>query len=328
MPSKPETSGPMTLESQELKLSRELDGSSVTIHQSILIIPCFNRRTVTLGCLRHLHSLGLFAQFGVIVVDDGSTDGTARAVGDEFPTVQILDGTGDLYWTGAIEWGMKVAFSQGASSVVWLNDDTVVAAGAIEAVVARAEEIGGVVTGQGEIVSETDYRSSFFPLNYRGCYDLKQIPVDLAKVEIPVDCCRGNLVAISRKVAESIGYPDGIRIPHAAGDTDYTLRASKAGFPVRVLTGARVKELCVVPPITQSWLLGTTPIVAHWRRIFQKQDGFYLPMVFVYHTRHWGITGTTFAVFLYAKLLVLSCLRILPLRLRLLFFSKFSKSLR
>ncbi|NJM37491.1 MAG: glycosyltransferase family 2 protein [Akkermansiaceae bacterium] len=302
------------------------DFSFTNSFKQFLIIPCFNRKSVTLGCLKHLWDLGLFSRFGVILVDDGSTDGTAEAVAQEFPTVEILHGTGDLYWTGAIELGMRTAFSRGVSCVVWLNDDTVVAAGAVEAVVARAEGIGGVVSGQGQIVNQAGKETTYFPLYYRGAYDLKKVPVNFEQEEVSVDSCRGNLVAVSHRVVETIGYPDGAGIPHVAGDSDYGLRASKAGLPVRVLTGALVSELCVVPPIEQSWLLSSTPITALWKSVFQKRNGFYLPMVFVYHTRHWGIAGLAFVMFRYAKLFAFSCLRIFPHSLRIKFFTKLSKS--
>lgn len=302
--------------------SYELDTGPQSISRPVLIIPCYNRKEVTLSCLRHLHDLGLFSRFGVMLVDDASTDGTADAVSQEFPTVEIIHGTGDLYWTGAIELGMRLAFSRGASSIVWLNDDTVVAVGAVEAVVARAEEIGGVVSGQGRIVDQSDGTTSYFPLYYRGASNLRTVAVDFGREEIAVDSCRGNLVAISKSVVDLIGFPDGSKIPHVAGDTDYSLRASKAAIPVRVLTGAFVSETCVIPAIDQSWLLGTRSAAALWKSVFQKRNGFYPPMIFTYHCRHWGLAGLGFAIICYSKLAVLSLLRILPRRFLVLLSTK------
>ncbi len=305
-----------------MKSNRLLKVIDSTLSSAVLIIPCFNRKAVTLKCLHHLQNLGLFSRFGVLLVDDASTDGTAQAVAQTFSEVEILRGTGDLYWTGAIEMGMRLAFSRGASSVVWLNDDTVVAAGAIEAVVARAEKIGGVVSGQGQIINQSDGIVSYFPLYYRGRTNLRMVDVDFKKEEISVDSCRGNLVAIAQCVIEMIGFPDGSKLPHATGDTDYGLRASKAGIPVRVLTNAIVRETCIIPPMDQSWLLGENEVTTLWRSIFQKQNGFYPPMVFVYHYRHWGILGLISAMMIYAKLVAISCLRVLPHSMRVFLFSQ------
>jgi GT2 family glycosyltransferase len=288
----------------------------------VIIIPCYNRKEVTLACLHRLRCLDLFSRFGVLLVDDASSDGTAQAVAGEFPEVEILHGTGDLYWTGAMEMGMKLAFSQGASSTIWLNDDTVVATGAIETVTKRAEEIGGIVSGQGQIVDQSNGATSYFPLYYRGKTDLRTVDVDLSQEEIAVDSCRGNLVAISYKVAEAIGLPDGSKIPHVAGDSDYGLRASKAGFPVRVLTKAIVRETCIAPIADQSWLISNQTSANLLKSIFRKNHGFYPPMVFTYHYRHWGILGLSCAVIRYLKLIVILCLRILPRNIRIFLFSR------
>jgi len=38
----------------------------------------------------------------VIIVDDGSSDRTAEEVAENYPEVTILEGDGNLWWTGAI----------------------------------------------------------------------------------------------------------------------------------------------------------------------------------------------------------------------------------
>jgi GT2 family glycosyltransferase len=296
--------------------------------KQIIIIPCYNRINVTLKCLRHLKGLGILSKFQVMIVDDASNDGTPAAVSDEFPEVEIVHGTGNLFWTGSVEMGMRLAYPRGVSSFVWLNDDTIVAAGAIEAIVARAEVIEGLVSGQGQIIDQSNGTTTYFPLYYYGKYNIRSVPVDLTCAEIIVDSCRGNLVAISRKVVDRVGYPDGGRLPHVAGDTDYSLRASKAGLPVVVMPGALVEELCLVPTMEQSWLIGCTPITLLWRRVFQKRNGLYPPMVFIFRCRHWGLIGLLFAVTTYLKLVVCSFLRVIPFRVRQYLFSSISSSIK
>lgn len=69
---------------------------------AFLVIPVRNRREITLRCLRHLRDHRDLDWLNVIVVDDGSTDGTSEAVRKEFREVQLVQGNGDLWWTGAI----------------------------------------------------------------------------------------------------------------------------------------------------------------------------------------------------------------------------------
>ena len=65
-----------------------------------IVIPCFNRKKLTRGCLQALENQ-TYKDFKVIVVDDGSTDGTANMITREFPETILLFGDGNLFWTGA-----------------------------------------------------------------------------------------------------------------------------------------------------------------------------------------------------------------------------------
>jgi GT2 family glycosyltransferase len=72
--------------------------------QSIyIIIPVHNRKQITIACLENLNACDDLQKYHVIVVDDGSTDGTAEAIRSQYPIVEILTGDGNLWWTGAID---------------------------------------------------------------------------------------------------------------------------------------------------------------------------------------------------------------------------------
>jgi N-acetylglucosaminyl-diphospho-decaprenol L-rhamnosyltransferase len=89
-----------------------------------VIVPVFNRKSFTehfLLCMRKQS----FRNFETIVVDDGSTDGTAELISEQFKEVHLLRGDGNLWWTGAINLGIRHALA-GASdddSVLVINDD-------------------------------------------------------------------------------------------------------------------------------------------------------------------------------------------------------------
>lgn len=66
-----------------------------------IIIPVHNRLNFTIDCLNSLKKQDIYNQFNLIVVDDGSTDGTSEYLKKNFPEVKILNGDGSLYWGGA-----------------------------------------------------------------------------------------------------------------------------------------------------------------------------------------------------------------------------------
>jgi len=89
-----------------------------------IIIPVHNRKNVTLSCLERLKESSDLDRFNVVVVDDGSTDGTSQSIQQTYSAVEVIQGDGNLWWTGAIRKGMEYAYEQGAQYFIWLNDDT------------------------------------------------------------------------------------------------------------------------------------------------------------------------------------------------------------
>jgi glycosyltransferase involved in cell wall biosynthesis len=54
----------------------------MTLNKSVFIlIPVHNRKTITLACLEALEKNSDLERYQVVVIDDGSTDGTGQAIG-------------------------------------------------------------------------------------------------------------------------------------------------------------------------------------------------------------------------------------------------------
>ncbi len=69
-------------------------------------------------CLEALSDAGDLARYHTVVIDDGSTDGTADAIRRKHPEIHIISGDGNLWWTGAIVLGMRFAIQAGAQHLV------------------------------------------------------------------------------------------------------------------------------------------------------------------------------------------------------------------
>jgi len=95
---------------------------------SVLIVS-FNTRDLTLACLRSVLQQTRRVPNEVIVVDNGSTDGSAEAIGRSFPTVMLIAAGRNLGFAAANNLAAQHATGD---HLLLLNPDTVVLGGAIE----------------------------------------------------------------------------------------------------------------------------------------------------------------------------------------------------
>lgn len=83
-----------------------------------------NRRDDTLACLDSVYRSD-YQNFRVIMLDNGSTDGSVDVVRASYSDVQIVLLTANSGYAGNNNVGIKLALEQGAEWVLVLNDDTV-----------------------------------------------------------------------------------------------------------------------------------------------------------------------------------------------------------
>ena len=91
-----------------------------------IILPVHNRRHVTrrfLDCLKAQS----YQEYHLVLIDDGSTDGTQEMVRDEIANLSVITGHGDWWWAGALQQGYDWVCQQDldhSSLVLIINDDT------------------------------------------------------------------------------------------------------------------------------------------------------------------------------------------------------------
>jgi GT2 family glycosyltransferase len=200
-----------------------------------IVIPVYNRLQFTKECLESLEKQTVRAD-KIIVVDDGSTDGTEEVLAEYFPDVVVLKGDGTLYWTASINMGIRHALLLGADHVLTLNNDTVASPTFIENMLKASRAVPTALVGALDVDSSTKrpyYGGEI--LNWK--WSTSKYLLDFLKKEeqrglheVSLFPARGLL--IPKLVFEDIGLFDEERLPHYMADYDFTLTAARNGFKI------------------------------------------------------------------------------------------------
>ena len=129
-----------------------MTGSHSTPHDVSVCIANWNGSEVLPGLFRSLRELGDEASIEVIVVDNGSSDGSVQLIRERFPWVRLV--------TNQTNRGFARANNQAASAasgrfLFFLNNDTIVTPGAIDTLVGYLEANPGTAAVGARLV-ETD----------------------------------------------------------------------------------------------------------------------------------------------------------------------------
>ena len=207
------------------------------------LLTCHNRKQQTLDCLQKLFAQSIADKhdLDVILVDDGSSDGTSDAVKNQFPKVEIIVGDGNLYWNG----GMRVAFSRAMEQqydfYLFLNDDTMFYPNAVQSLLSTYADVSAKSGQNAIVVGTTQDPDSGLP-TYGGVVRkswIQRLKFTLVPTsDKPLECetMNCNCVLVPKIITSDIGNLNAAFI-HAMGDFDYGLRARKAGYAVWIMPG-------------------------------------------------------------------------------------------
>lgn len=210
-----------------------------------IVTPVHNRWELTLQCLRSLDRIETNElDVHIVIVDDGSTDGTKEAIKKDFPTIEIVQGDGNLWFTEGTNVGVRAALKHNPDYVLMINDDQVFDSKFLWQMVETAEKYPRSVIGS--LLLLWDEPHKLFQISpkwetWKGGWQLWEqqtiwmVPKKPWEVEIIV----GNCVLIPVEAIREEGLMDAKRYPNF-GDAEYTPRLKRKGWKLLIDPRARV----------------------------------------------------------------------------------------
>lgn len=211
-----------------------------------IIIPIHNRLEVTKTGLNSLtKSLDgndenpFNIHYEIVIVDDGSTDGSAQWISENYPSTHLVTGDGSLWWTGCVNRGVQYAvYTLDADYVLLWNDD--------------------VITDKEYFTILSDFLVQKHPINYilgsRVCYESDKDRIwsvggyfskwtgekftirNVKETKGILDCHwqpgMGTLVPKYIMLEKGIWW-DEKRYPQYYGDSDFTLKCLEKGIQIK-----------------------------------------------------------------------------------------------
>jgi GT2 family glycosyltransferase/glycosyltransferase involved in cell wall biosynthesis len=211
------------------------------------ITPVFNRRDLTLDCLRTLFESDLEGlDLHCIVVDDGSSDGTAAAIAEAYPQVEIITGDGTLWYSEGTNVGICSALKRSPDYMLLYNNDSRFPPEALQKLVACAERHASSLVGG--VLIDWDHPDRIFQVGTQwqtghGGWRTwsRQTVADLPDGPFAVETIVGNCMLVPAQAIRECGLMKSREMPNF-GDAELSARMRKSGW--RLLIDPSVRILC------------------------------------------------------------------------------------
>ena len=202
-----------------------------------VLMPVHNRRALTERFVRCLAAQADQA-FHLVLVDDGSRDGTADAVLAVIPSATVIRGSGDWWWAGSLEHARRWLQRQPASAddlVLIANDDTTFEPDFLAA--ARTAMRGGART---LLLAQPYSEDTGLALALGANVDWARLRFTSAERFEDVDVVPTRGLFLRRDDFHSLGGFHTVLLPHYLSDYEFTLRALRRGFQLRTDPSVRL----------------------------------------------------------------------------------------
>lgn len=205
----------------------------------------WNRRQDTLACLESLSQL-TYPNYQIMLVDNGSTDGTVEAVRARFPHVELLVNEKNLGFQGGFNAGLRRSLASGADYAFVMNNDTTVQPDILDELIKQAVTADvGMVAPKIYYAYQPDRIWSVggdchpvtLEMTHKGDNQFDRGQWDQV---LERDFLVGCAMLMKRSMLETIGVFDTGYHPGYYEDADLCVRARRAGFRLLMVPSAKM----------------------------------------------------------------------------------------
>ncbi|MBY3596246.1 glycosyltransferase family 2 protein [Rhizobium bangladeshense] len=214
-----------------------------------VLIPVFNRLEHTRRVIAALRAQTVFDNIRIVIIDDGSTDGTAEFLAAQ-PDVTSISTDGNRWWGGAMDVGLKQILPDCSPEdyILFVNNDTWFGPTYVETLIRCSRENGDAIVGS--VVHEEDSNPPLtgvgprLNINRIAVWDIlaelsdeeRRNPKPLYKA----DALSGRGTLFPAELFKRHGTMRPHLLPHYMADYEVSMRFARAGAPLLVSSEAIV----------------------------------------------------------------------------------------
>jgi len=225
---------------------------SKELNRVFVIIPVHNDLKLTKICLRSMAEQR-YKKLTVIVVDDGSTDGTFEYITRNYPHWEIIRGNGNWWWARSMHAGVErvLKIARKGDFILSMNNDCYFDSNYVAKIVKTSTSNGRAIVGSLILDSKNHkkvvdagvkidwaHNMLIYGIADKISSDIKFYTDRLVIRDVDTLPGKGSLIPV--EVFEKIGNFNYKRLPHYISDYEYFCRAKRNGFELIVGSDARL----------------------------------------------------------------------------------------
>lgn len=205
----------------------------------VIIVLNHNKKNDILQCLDSIFKMD-YSEFEVIVVDNGSKDGSVEEIKTKYPSGHLVESKTNLGAAGGRNLGMQYVNEKfDFQYILFLDNDSIVEKNALSEMINsfNSKEEIGIVTPKCYMMSKTNtfgYAGGMAVNLFTGkIEDIGSGKKDEGQYDKPmfVDAC-GGLFLASKNLISRVGMFDDKFNPYGWEDVDYSIRAREKGYNI------------------------------------------------------------------------------------------------